>query len=193
MEVQREVADLVQEDGRAIRELEASDLPGQSAGEGAFLMAEEFAFDEAGRDRGAIYLHQHAIFSSAEIVNGPRDQFLAGASFAGDQHGRVGRRHGLDVLQDFLDRRRRADDFLEVVLCLDFFLEVSILRLKPGFFLLHQHALSDVHEHRACIRAARVGLRPPLNPQRLAVVLAAQFKHDAAGVGPATDGLERLA
>ena len=75
----------------------------------------------------------------------------------------------------------------------NFLLQIGVLRLEPGLLPFHQHPLGDVHEHRARVGAARVGIGPPLNPNRLAVIPAAQFEDDAAGVRPAPNGFERLA
>ena len=50
LHVQRQVADLVEEDRRVVGELEAADLPRQRAGEGAFLAAEQLAFDQRRRE-----------------------------------------------------------------------------------------------------------------------------------------------
>src|SRR5262249_6917605 len=47
-------------------------------------------------------------------------------------------------------------------------------------------------EHRAGVGATGVGPRPPLNPQRLAIVLPAQLKYHSAGIDALTDGSERL-
>ena len=46
--------------------------------------------------------------------------------------------------------------------------------------------------HRARVLAVRLGLRPPLHPDRLAVVLPAELEHDSAGVGPLADRRECL-
>src|ERR1700722_11717099 len=50
----------------------------------------------------------------------------------------------------------------------------------------------DIHEHGACLAAARARPGPPPDPHRLAVVLATQFEHDAACVSAASDRVERL-
>ena len=47
----------------------------------------------------------------AVAVNHPRDQFLAGAGFAFDQHGGVGGRGPRDRLIDLDHARRTADHF----------------------------------------------------------------------------------
>ena len=51
----------------------------------------------------------------AEIVDGARHQFLAGAGFAGDQHGGVGGRDGLHLLQNGLQCAALADDLFEAL------------------------------------------------------------------------------
>ena len=45
----RELADLVEEDRPAVRELEAADAPGDGAAEGALLVPEELGLDQIGR------------------------------------------------------------------------------------------------------------------------------------------------
>ena len=56
------------------------------------------------------------IAARAHPVNGARDQFLSGAGFAEDQHGRIGRRDHFNLTENPLQSRTAADDFLEVVL-----------------------------------------------------------------------------
>jgi len=50
--------------------------------------------------------------------------------------------------------------------------EVRILVLEPGLLPLHQYPIRNVDEHRACVIAASGRPGPPLDPHRLAVVLA---------------------
>ena len=47
LHVERQVADLVEEDRRVVGELEAADLARQRSGEGAALAAEQLALDRA--------------------------------------------------------------------------------------------------------------------------------------------------
>ena len=54
-------------------------------------------------------------------MDGARDQFLAGAGFAQDQHGRIGGRNHFHLPLNPLQGRAAADDLLEVVLDLDIF------------------------------------------------------------------------
>ena len=63
----------------------------------------------------------------AQIVDGARDQLLAGAGFAADQDGRIGGRDGFHLLQQRLERGAFADDLLEVVLGADFVFKIKLL------------------------------------------------------------------
>ena len=156
-------------------------------------MAEQLALDQARGDRAAVHLHQRPLLARAAVVDGAGDEFLAGAGFAG-RSARWNRSARPARPAAALEQGgTAADDFAEVVLAADFFLEIDVLRFEPRLLLLHQHALGDVDEHRAREGAAGVGSRPPLNPERFAVVLAAQFQHDAAGVDALADGLEGFA
>ena len=65
----------------------------RGAGKSAFLMAEEFGFDQFGRKRGAVHRDELAFAAMrAPLVNSACDQFLAGARLAAYQYGDVGRR-----------------------------------------------------------------------------------------------------
>ena len=64
-------------------------------------MAEDFTFDERLGDGGAVYGDEGTGFAGAEVVEGAGDEFLAGAAFAGDEHGDVGGGDLLDEAEDF--------------------------------------------------------------------------------------------
>ncbi len=75
-------------------------------------MAEEFAFEQVLRDGRAIDRDVGLVDADAVLVDRARDEFLAGAAFAGDENGRAGRRDLADELVDLLHRGRIADDGL---------------------------------------------------------------------------------
>jgi hypothetical protein len=111
--VERKLADLVEEQGRAVGILEAADMAVEGAGEGALLMAEQHRFDEIFRDRAAIDGDHRLAAARGGGVDRLGDHFLARAALALDQHrdpgpGRLGgdRESGTEA-------RRRADDLLE--------------------------------------------------------------------------------
>src|SRR5512137_950624 len=54
LHVERQLANLIEEDRRTVRYLETSDLSRECPGEGALLAAEEFAFHQGRGERGAV-------------------------------------------------------------------------------------------------------------------------------------------
>src|SRR3546814_11449156 len=52
-------------------------------------MAEEFALHQLRRNRAAIDRHERSTCTRSFLMNELGDQFLAGARFAGDMHGRM--------------------------------------------------------------------------------------------------------
>ena len=96
--------------------LELADALRQRAGEGAFFVAEEFAFEQVFGDRRAVDGDERLVHAGAVLENGAGDEFLAGAAFAGDQDGRAGRRDLADELVNLLHCGRIADDGLAAFL-----------------------------------------------------------------------------
>ena len=90
------VADLVEEDRAAVGLLELADLLLGRAGERALLVAEQLRFDQLLGNRGAVDLHEPLAAAEAVAVDRARDELLADAALAEQQHGRVGRRRALD-------------------------------------------------------------------------------------------------
>ncbi len=81
------------------------------------------------------------IRARAVVVNRPRDQLLAGAGLALNQHGAVHRRDQLQGLEDLLHRRALADDVVEAV---------AIAQLRAQFgVLLPQAPLVDAGRQHA--------------------------------------------
>ena len=96
LRLEGELADLVEEDRPPIGELKPADSPGDGAGEGPLLMTEKLALDEPGGKCRAVELDQRLIPALAVGVDRPRDQFLARARLAADEHGGVGRCHAAE-------------------------------------------------------------------------------------------------
>ena len=82
---------------------------GLGAGEGALLVAEQFGFDQVARDRRHVDGDERTRAPLAVVVQRARDQFLAGAGFAGDHHRQVGLHQAREHAVDVLHRRRAAD------------------------------------------------------------------------------------
>jgi hypothetical protein len=103
-------ADLVEEEGPAVGELEAALALGDGAGEGAFFVAEELAFDEVFGDGGAIEGDEGAGVAGAFAVERAGDELLAGAAFALDEDGGVGAGDAAEEGPEFLDGRALAEE-----------------------------------------------------------------------------------
>jgi hypothetical protein len=93
---QRQVADLVEEQGAAVGRLEPAGLGLLGAGEGAPLIAEQLALDQGFGKRAAIDGDEIGRTAPAQRMHVARHEFLAGAGLADDQGGRLARRHALD-------------------------------------------------------------------------------------------------
>ena len=132
LNLRRQVTDLVQEDRAAVGQLEAPLPHPHGAGERAFLMAEQLAFDERRRKRGAVDPHQRARMPPAPFVQRPGEQFLAGSGRAQQQHARVRWRDLSQPRQRESKRRTLADDVVEVVIALDLLFQIHVVRLEPG-------------------------------------------------------------
>src|SRR5438876_2269562 len=128
LQLERDVADLVEEERSAVGQLETADPLRDGPGESAALVAEELALEQPRRDGGAVDLDERPPSAPAQVVKGAGDQLLAGARLAADEHGRVGRRDRLRLVQHAFQRRGLTDDVLEVVLGADLVLEVDLLR-----------------------------------------------------------------
>ena len=90
-----------------------SKRPGAARGrarEGALLVAEQLGFDEVARDRRHVDGDERPLPALAVIVQGARDELLAGAGFAGDHHGEVGRHQAGERAVDLLHGGRAADE-----------------------------------------------------------------------------------
>ena len=77
--------------------------------EGAALVAEQFALDQAIRQRPAIDRDEGTVASVAKIVQRAGRKLLAGAGLALDQYRRIDRRHAADQAQRFGEHRRLAE------------------------------------------------------------------------------------
>ena len=110
LRLQADVANFVEENRSAFGNFELAFLAVLRAGERAFLVSEEFALEQRLGQRAAVNGDQRMESSRAGMVDRARHQFLAGAAFARDQHGRVGRTNGLNGLENLAHGPALADD-----------------------------------------------------------------------------------
>ena len=109
LRLQRQVADLVQEQGAAVGMLEATALALGGAGEGAALEAEQLGLHQAFRDRAAVDDHQRRPVPLRMAMDRGRRQLLASSGAAADAHRRVGQRRALQLPVERVHHRALAD------------------------------------------------------------------------------------
>ena len=87
----RHLRDLVEEQRSALRLLELAGVCVVRAGERAFLVPEEHGFEHLLRNRRAVDRDEWSFRARRMTVDVAREDFLAGAALAGEQHGDVAR------------------------------------------------------------------------------------------------------
>ncbi len=97
-------------------------------------MAEDLAFHQGFRNRGAVDGDEWAGSARRKFVDAAGDNFFAGTSFAGDQHGSGTGCGHLDDAHDFLHRFRSADEIAETTGFAELALQNSKLAGISGLF-----------------------------------------------------------
>ena len=115
MRLAGQLADLVQEEGAAVGLLEIALPLADGAGEGPFLVAEEFGVDGALRDGSAVDRQVLAGPAAAVLVDDLGEVFLAHAALARDQDGQVRGGHRDGGLQGAVQRGIVPDDVVFVL------------------------------------------------------------------------------
>src|SRR5437016_7795896 len=113
LHAERQLADLVEEDGAPVRRLEEALAVAVGAGEGAAQVPEELALEERGGERGAVADDEGAVAKRREAVQRAGHQLLAGAALAGHQRRRGVAGQTLDEGEDLEHALRAGDDALE--------------------------------------------------------------------------------
>ena len=131
LRLQTHVSDFIQKQGSAISLLKLAFFVRRRPRKRRFAMPEELAVDQVFWNRGAVHLDKHFIFARALHVDGVRDQFLAGARLAVDQHATVGGRHQRNLLAKRLHGNTVTHDH---ALRLQLLPQVAILMAQPPCF-----------------------------------------------------------
>ena len=106
----RQRAELVEEQGAAMRLFEPPGPRLGRTGEGARLMPEQFGLDQRFRQRGAVHDDERLIPAGGQAVEAFGDQLLSGAAFADHQHRAVERGGAAGTFQRVQKGARLTDD-----------------------------------------------------------------------------------
>src|SRR6185503_10914820 len=90
LEVEPELADLVEEEGPFPGGANEAEVVAIGAGEGAAAVAKELAFEEVAGDGGAVEGDEGLVRAAREFMDGAGEDLLARAALAGDQDVDVG-------------------------------------------------------------------------------------------------------
>ena len=129
LQLEGQLADLVEEEGAAVGDLEAALALGDGPGESALLVAEELALDERGRQRRAVELDEGPGPARAQVVDRVGDELLADARLPLEEDRARRGRHLLDPREDVAQDVAAADDPLEARL--DLLAQVGVVGLEP--------------------------------------------------------------
>src|SRR6185369_170489 len=110
LQVERHVADLVEEERAAVGLLKAAAPRRLRTGERAALVAEELRLEQVLRDRRGVDRDERAARARAVLVQRVGDEFLAGPRLAGDEDGDDALAQAPDRTEDVLHRRRLPED-----------------------------------------------------------------------------------
>ena len=130
-----------------MRELEAAHAIVDRPREGALHVAEQLRFRERLGNRRRVERDEVLIAARAPVVEGPRDELLARARLALDQHRARHRGDELEGREHLADRRAVADDVLEAVARRELRLQIRVLLLQPALLerrVQHTRKLADL-------------------------------------------------
>src|SRR5207302_5001740 len=99
-----------EEERPSVGQLELSLAIVDRAGERALPMPEQLRLDQLLGDGGAVDVDEGMLGALRQTMQRPRDDLLAAAVLARNQHAAVGRHGGADLLIEFLHRVAFADE-----------------------------------------------------------------------------------
>ena len=124
--------DFVEEQRALVRLLEPSLPRADGAGKRAAHVAEQLGLEQRLGNRAAVERDEPLRAPRAVVMNRARDDFLAGAGFAGDQDRARRRRHGFEQLKQRAHGGAAADEPLELVALLQLRAQIRVLGLEPA-------------------------------------------------------------
>ncbi len=166
-----------------LRQVELAELLAIGAGECAGLVAEQLAFQQLVRDGRAVHFHERLVAAPRLPVNHARDNFLAGAALAADQHRGRGVGHLLDGVLHLLHAGAGAEQRGEVAVAPHL---VAKLRHLAGGTLLLQNSGDAQFQVARVERLDEVVVGPQLGGVKddVGVVARGEHQHGGIGLGP---------
>src|SRR4029079_18248966 len=111
---QRQIADLIKKQGPAGPPLDETELVANCTGDCTAHMPEQFALNRAFGKGGAVHHLKRSAPLSAQVVDRPRNEFLAGTGFSNDQRRRLDPSRGRNEGRHIPESRTDAHQFFEL-------------------------------------------------------------------------------
>ncbi len=127
LQVDRHLGDLVEEQGAAGGLANQALARAHGARVRALGMAEELGLQQVVRNRAAVDRHERALGAAAAVVDRLRDELLAGAALAGDEHVGIGVGDAVDHVVHAADAVALADQLAAAEHALEAALEHGVL------------------------------------------------------------------
>ncbi len=115
LNVRGEFADFVQKERSSVRQFEPALFLGHGPGKRAFFVTKEFAFQGSGIQGHAVHRNERGILPPGGEMDGSGNEFLAGAGFAGEQHGGAAGGNPVHHSQYLMHGSAPADDLVQAV------------------------------------------------------------------------------
>src|SRR5204863_7152510 len=125
---ERELANLVEEQGAALRHLENARLRLDGAGKGAAYVTEQLALEQRVDDRRTVDRHERPVPPRARLMKRARGELFSGPGLAADQDDLRVRRQALNQAEDLLHRGAASQHSTELELPGNLALERDHLR-----------------------------------------------------------------
>src|SRR5262249_44453809 len=115
LQLERNLADLVQKHRAAIRQFKAPHPLRDRTRERPLFVAKHLALQQPGGNRGAVELDERSLSARTQIVNRARQQLLSRAGLAVNHHGGISGSNRLDLFQYGFQDAAIPNDLLEAV------------------------------------------------------------------------------
>ncbi len=174
LQIERHVADLVEEEGAFVRLLELAFLAAEGAGEAAFLVTEELRFQQLLGNGGAVDADERFSAALAFAVNHAGEHFLAGAGLTEEHDRRIA---VLDLI-DFAHRRQQraagTDDAMRFAqLDVTPAVAIEMSRHRADVLGAVLHGMQYRRQHR-CDHAQQIDV-VGIAPARIGVALGGEY------------------
>lgn len=177
MRTQRQVENLIQEQGPPLSQLELAALGADGPGESASFVAKQLALQQCFGNGPAIHRDKRTVGARTGLVNGPGDHFLAGTCFTDEHNAEVGLGDAIDSGNQLPNDLAGPHDFCQLLVGGDLAGELFQLALELP---LGQRPADDAEEFMVLEGLRQIVMRG-----------GAHCFHDPGNLGVTRDNYDR--